>query len=83
MAGITQKSCVALFPLRSLKKNFLFLFSEGGGRADVNQQKLTKKNQSLNLIRSHVGIMTAATVGNYYLIDNRYKNCSYNNRDYH
>ena len=62
MAGITQKSCVALFPLRSLKKNFLFLFSEGGGRADVNQQKLTKKNQSLNLIRSHVGIMTAATV---------------------
>ena len=62
MAGITQKSCVALFPLRSLKKNFLFLFSEGGGRADVNQQKLTKKNQSLNLIRSHVSIMTTATV---------------------
>ena len=62
MAGITQKSCVALFPLRSLKKNFLFLFTEGGGRADVNQQKLTKKNQSLNLIRSHVSIMTTATV---------------------
>ena len=36
MAGITQKSCVTLFPLRSLKKTFL------GGRANVNQQKQTK-----------------------------------------
>ena len=43
------------------KKISVFVFG-GGGRADVNQQKLTKKNQSLNLIRSHVGIMTAATV---------------------
>ena len=43
------------------QKKFLFLFLGGGGRADVNQQKL-KKNQSLNLIRSHVSIMTAATV---------------------
>ena len=42
MAGITQKSCVALFPLWSLKKKFLFLFLEGGGRADVNQQKQKK-----------------------------------------
>ena len=42
MAGITQKSCVALFPLWSLKKKFLFLFLEGGGRADVNQQKQEK-----------------------------------------
>ena len=44
MAGVTQKSCVALFPLWSLKKkNFLFLFLGGGGRADVNQQKFIKK----------------------------------------
>ena len=43
MAGITQKTCVVLFPLWSLKKNFMFLFLGGGGRADVNQQKLTKE----------------------------------------
>ena len=43
MTGITQKTCVALFPLWSHKKNFLFLFLGGGVRADVNQQKLTKK----------------------------------------
>ena len=36
MAGITQKSCVALFPFWSLKKAFL------GGRTNVNQQKQTK-----------------------------------------
>ena len=36
MAGITQESCVALFPLCSLKKKFV--------RADVNKQKHTKKN---------------------------------------
>ena len=35
MAGITKKSCVALFPLWSLKKTVL-------GRTDVNQQKHTK-----------------------------------------
>ena len=40
MAGITQKSCVALFSLWSLKKIFFF---EGRRRADVNQQKHTKK----------------------------------------
>ena len=63
MAGITQKICMALIPLWSLKKNFLFLFLGGGDRADVNQEKLPKKNnQSLNLIRSHVSIMTTATV---------------------
>ena len=46
------------------QKNFLFLLFGGGrGRADVNQQKHTKKNQkSLNLIRSHVSIMTTVTV---------------------
>ena len=41
------------------KKN---LFFGGRGRADVNQQKHTQKIQSLNLIRSHVSIMTAVTV---------------------
>ena len=34
----------------------------GRGRADLNQQKHTKKTQSLNLIRGHVSIMTAVTV---------------------
>ena len=43
MAGITQKRYVALFPFWSLKKKFLFLFLGVGGRADVNQQKVTKK----------------------------------------
>ena len=36
MAGITERSCVALFPLWSLKKHFV--------RTDVNQQKHTQKN---------------------------------------
>ena len=54
MAGITERSCVALFPLWSLKKHFV--------RADVNQQKHTQKIQSFNLIRNHVSIMTAVTV---------------------
>ena len=38
MAGITQQSCVALFPLWSLKKNS---FGGGGGGVDV-EQKHTK-----------------------------------------
>ena len=39
MVGITQKSCVGLFSLWSLK----ITFSEGrGDRTDVNQQKHTK-----------------------------------------
>ena len=42
MAGITQKSCLALFPLWSLKKNYVFVFW-GKGRAGDNQQKNTKK----------------------------------------
>ena len=62
MAGITQKICVTLFPLWSLKKNFV--------RADVNQQKHTQKIQSLNLIRNHVSIMTAVTVIMISLITN-------------
>ena len=43
MAGITQKSCGIIFIVVPQKKKFLFLFLGGGGRADVNQQKLTKK----------------------------------------
>ena len=34
----------------------------GRGRADVNQQKHTKKIQSLNLIRNHASIMSTVTV---------------------
>ena len=62
MAGITQKSCVALFSLWSLKKKCLLLFFGGRGRADLNQQKLTKKITFVHLIRSHVSIMTTVTV---------------------
>ena len=41
MAGITQKNCVALFLLWSLKKS---VFGRGArGRADVNQEKHMKK----------------------------------------
>ena len=43
MAGITHKSCVALFPLWSLKKKIVFIFLGGRGTADVNQQKHTQK----------------------------------------
>ena len=39
MVGITQKSCVALFPLWTLKKTFY------GGRTNVNQQKETKNSE--------------------------------------
>ena len=44
------------------KKKILFLFFWGRGRADVNQQKHTKKIQSLNLIRNHASIMSTVTV---------------------
>ena len=44
------------------KKKILFLFFGGRGRADVNQQKHTKKIQSLNLIRNHASIMSTVTV---------------------
>ena len=46
MAGTTQKSCVAVFPLWSLKKNFCFCFLRGRGRqSNVNQQKHTKNSK--------------------------------------
>ena len=44
------------------KKFSVFVFLVGRGRADANQQKHTKKLQSLNLIRSHASIMTTVTV---------------------
>ena len=59
IAGITQKAVWIYFHCGPSKKN---LFFGGRGRADVNQQKHTQKIQSLNLIRSHVSIMTAVTV---------------------
>ena len=73
MAAIKQKSCVVLFPLWSLKKNFLFLFFGGGGRADVNQQELTKKQSKFKFDKKSF---------DKDLIDNKHKNCNYNNRDY-
>ena len=42
MARITQKNCVALFPVGPSKKK-LFLVGGPGGRTDMNQQKHTKK----------------------------------------
>ena len=43
------------------KKISVFVFFGGRGRADANQQKHTKKIQSLNLIRSHASIMKTVT----------------------
>ena len=62
MAGITQKNCVAFgfIFIAVPQKNFSAFFWGERGRADVNQQKNTKI--SLNLIRSHVSIMTTVTV---------------------
>ena len=52
------------------KKFSVFVFLVGRGRADANQQKHTKKLQSLNLIRSHASIMTTVTVTIISLITN-------------
>ena len=46
MAGITQKGCVALFPLWSLRKTFW------EGRANVNQHKQTKNLEFLQEVMS-------------------------------
>ena len=54
MAGITQKSCVALFPLWSLKKNFF---------GWQNNCESTETNEKFRvLIRSHVSMMTTVTI---------------------
>ena len=42
MAGITQKSCAALFPLWSLKKNFCFCF-EGERKSRCESTETHKK----------------------------------------
>ena len=65
MAGITQESSVALFPLWSLKKFFcfrFFFFWEGERQSRCESTETHKKIQSLNLIRSHVIITTIVTV---------------------
>ena len=62
MAGITQKRCVALFPLWSLKKRSSVFVFGGKRQSRCESTETHKKNQSLNLIRSHVSIMTTATV---------------------
>ena len=49
MAGITQKSCDALFPLWSHKKKLPVSVFGRRGRADLNQQK-HKKLLSLKLV---------------------------------
>ena len=41
MGGITQKSCVTLFPLWSFKKNFFF-FDGGRGGGGQNRYALTE-----------------------------------------
>ena len=62
------------------QKNFsVFVFFGGRGRADANQQKHTKKIQSLNLV-SHASIITTVTVIIISLIAN-IKNSNNNNSD--
>ena len=69
----TKKLCdfiSIVVPQKNFSVFFFFWRRGGGGRADVNQQKLTKKIQGLNLIRSHVSIMTTVTVVIISLITN-------------
>ena len=49
MTGITQKAVWLYFHCGPSKKKFLLLFLGGGGRADVNQQKLTKKKSKFKI----------------------------------
>ena len=72
MAGITQKSCVALFPLWSLKKTFL------GGRTNVNQQKQTKIQ---NFDKKSFSMMTTLTITVISVIT-KIKNSNSNNSNY-
>ena len=65
MAGITQKSCVALFSLWSLKKKFV--------RAGANQQKHRKKNSKFKFDKKSSCYYYDSCNSNYYLIDNKYK----------
>ena len=54
MAGITQKSCVALFSLWSLKKKISVSVFGGRRWSRCESTKTHTKNQSQNLIRSHL-----------------------------
>ena len=75
MAGITQKSCVALFPLWSLKKKL-------GGGGGKNKCDSTETNEKFRvLIRSLVSMMTAVTIIVISVIT-KIKNSNSNNSDY-
>ena len=56
----TKKLCGFISIMVPQKKFFVLVYFGGRGRADVNQQN--QKTQSLNLIRSHVSIVTTATI---------------------
>ena len=62
MAGITQKAVWLYFHCGPSKKFFLFLFILGGEIEQMGINRSTQKTQSLNLIRSHVSIMTTVTI---------------------
>ena len=76
MAGITQKSCVALFSLWSLKKFFL----EWDNRCESTE---TYKKFGV-LTKSHVSIMTTVTIIVIIVISviTKMKNSISNNGDY-
>ena len=62
MAGITQKAVWLYFHCGPSKNFFLFLFILGGEIEQMGINRSTQKTQSLNLIRSHVSIMTTVTI---------------------
>ena len=80
MAGIIQKSCVALLPLWSLKKSFVFFLGGEAGRTHANQQKRTK-NLKLKFNKKSFSIMTTVTIIIISVIT-KIKNSSSNNSDY-
>ena len=78
MAWITQKSCVALFTLWSLKTIFLFLFFLGGERQSRCESTETHKKDSKFKFDKKSCQYYDNCNSNYYLIDiKKYKN------DYH
>ena len=82
MAGVTQKSCEALFPLWSLKKKVFFFFCGGSGRADIKISTETYEKFRVEiLIRSHVSMMTTVTIIVISVIT-KIKNSHSNNSDY-
>ena len=71
MAGIIQKSCVALLPLWSLKKSFVFFLGGEAGRTHANQQKRTK-NLKLKFNKKSCQYNDNCNY-NYYFSDNKNK----------